>query len=381
MATHVLEQQFPWARLYSLQRPVQFDALGSVLDEIWAAHSQRRQGSNGSAEENGGGTRLIGNSRATQKIRDLAGRVAPSAATVLISGESGTGKEVVARRIHELSGRKGPFVAINCGAIPDHLLESELFGHERGAFTGAVAARKGRFEIAAGGTLFLDEIGDMPSAMQVKLLRVLQEREIERVGGTRRIPVDIRVIAATHRNLPERVETGRFREDLYYRLSVFPIDIPPLCERREDIPALLDEMAARVQRSHGISVQLADDVVATFCEYSWPGNVRELSNLVERLAVIRPNGIVAVDDLPPPFGPAQKAPQIISSQLQPAAMEVGDSLPDGGLDLKQHLVDVEKRMIESALAKCDGVVQQAARLLGVGRTTLVEKIRRYELRS
>ena len=193
----VIDQQFPWARFYELKYPVQFDDLGSLLDEIWVSHSQHKQERPAGGQKN----RLIGDSVEMQNIRSLIERVAPSMATVLVTGESGTGKEVVAQQIHELSGRSGPFVAINCGAIPDHLLESELFGHERGAFTGAVSARAGRFEMANGGTIFLDEIGDMPAGMQVKLLRVLQERVLERIGGTTTTPLDIRVIAATHRNL------------------------------------------------------------------------------------------------------------------------------------------------------------------------------------
>ncbi len=371
----MIESRYPWARVYRLTAPLKFDELGGVLDDIWSSHRQHRP-SEGCERR---ATRLVGDSSATQKIRDLVDRVAPSAATVLINGESGTGKEVVARRIHDLSGRSGPFVAINCGAIPDQLLESELFGHEKGAFTGAVAARKGRFEQATGGTLFLDEIGDMPTGMQVKLLRVLQEREVERVGGTKRIPVDIRVIAATHRNLQNRIDDGRFREDLFYRLSVFPIEIPPLRERPDDIPPLVEEMVRRVHASHGIRVMIADDVLDCLCGYAWPGNVRELANLVERLAVIRPCGTIGVHDLPWPLRPADANPAVVSATIAP--VEAGaEHLPAGGLDLRQHLAAVERQMIETALKQSDGVVKNAAKLLGMGRTTLVEKIRRHELR-
>src|SRR5690606_15686199 len=211
----MLSKAFPWARLYTLRQPVQFDELGELLEEIWAAHSPRRQPCDAHVADG-----LVGESRHIARITTLIERVATSGATVLFTGESGTGKEVVARRIHHLSGRKGQFVAINCGAIPEQLLESELFGYERGAFTGAVARRIGRFELAHGGTLFLDEIGDMPMPMQVKLLRVLQEHVIERVGGTESIEVDVRIVAATHRDLPRRIEEGLFREDLYYRLNV-----------------------------------------------------------------------------------------------------------------------------------------------------------------
>jgi sigma-54 specific flagellar transcriptional regulator A len=377
----VHENQFPWARIYSLQYPIHIDELGVVLDEIWASHSHHRSDEPGSAQTV---TRLIGESAATLQIRSLIDRVAPAMATILISGESGTGKEVVARQIHEQSGRNGAFVAINCGAIPEHLLESELFGHERGAFTGAVSARAGRFELAQGGSLFLDEIGDMPLPMQVKLLRVLQERVVERVGGNRSIPVDIRVIAATHRDLQKLIVDGTFREDLFYRLSVFPIEIPPLRDRPEDIPPLVAEMTARVRFRHGYSIYLADDAMQVLQDYSWPGNVRELANLVERLAVIKPNGLIERIDIPWPLRPAAALPEMIGSDLVVQALPAADSpppltsLPEGGVDLKKYLSEVEKSAIESALETADGVVQKAADLLGVGRTTLVEKIRRFE---
>lgn len=373
----MLDQQFPWARFYTLKYPVKFDELDTLLDEIWDSYSPHRQ-QRGPADQ---ASRLVGDSAEMRDVQGLIERVAPSMATVLITGESGTGKEVVARQIHKLSGRSGPFVAINCGAIPDNLLESELFGHERGAFTGAVAAREGRFEFAKGGTLFLDEIGDMPTAMQVSLLRVLQERVIERVGGVRSIPIDVRVITATHCNLQARIVDGRFREDLYYRLSVFPIDIPPLRDRRDDIRPLVDELAFRVWQSHGIRVQLTEAAMKVFCDYQWPGNVRELSNLIERLAVIKSNGEIQPADLPWPLRPAEETPE--TQESGPAATEIQKSsfLPDGGLDLKMHLADVERHMIVSALQKTDGVVQKAAEILGLGRTTLAEKIRRHGLRA
>jgi sigma-54 specific flagellar transcriptional regulator A len=373
----VLDQQFPWARFHALKYPVQFDDLGSLLDEIWVSHSQHRQ----DRATDGETCRLIGESAAMQNIRSLIERVATSPATVLVTGESGTGKEVVAQQIHELSGRSGPFVAINCGAIPDHLLESELFGHERGAFTGAVAARAGRFEMANGGTLFLDEIGDMPTAMQVKLLRVLQERVVERVGGSKSIPVDIRVIAATHRDLQKRIDAGQFREDLFYRLSVFPIDIPPLRDRVDDIRPLVDEIIDRVQQSHGIRLQMAESAMDALCEYQWPGNVRELANLLERLAIIRPGGEIRLADLPWPLRDAEDLPQVLSSSLAPSGGTDQASLPATGLDLKKHLVDLEKELIVAALSQSNGTVKKAADLLGMRRTTLAEKIRRHGLRQ
>ncbi|NOX67764.1 MAG: sigma-54-dependent Fis family transcriptional regulator [Gammaproteobacteria bacterium] len=373
-------EQFAWARFHELNYPIRFDELGDVLDEIWASHSHHR---NETTLENGN-SRLIGESVESIQIRSLIDRVAPSGATVLISGESGTGKEVVARRIHEQSARKGMFVAINCGAIPDNLLESELFGHERGAFTGAVSARAGRFELANGGTLFLDEIGDMPKAMQVKLLRVLQERVIERLGGTKSIPVDIRLIAATHRDLPKHIEDGNFREDLYYRLSVFPIEIPALRDRPDDIEPLVDEMIDRVRRRNGVGITLTNNALSFLTGYAWPGNVRELANLIERLAVINPNGLIDESDLPWPLKPAIEStnPTILSESLvvttRPDATSLVD-LPQEGLNLKKYLSRVEQGAIETALRDSQGVVQRAADKLGMGRTTLVEKIRRYEI--
>jgi sigma-54 dependent transcriptional regulator, flagellar regulatory protein len=373
----MLDQRFPWARFYELKHPVQFDDLGTLLDEIWVSHSHHRE--DRSADDNN--DRLIGDSAEMHNIRSLIDRVAPSMATVLVTGESGTGKEVVARRIHQLSGRSGPFVAINCGAIPDHLLESELFGHERGAFTGAVASRAGRFEIAKGGTIFLDEIGDMPAGMQVKLLRVLQERVVERIGGTSSTPVDVRVIAATHRNLSVSIEEGQFREDLYYRLSVFPIEVPPLRARVDDIRPLVDEITDRVYRSHGIRLHIAEPAMQILCKYEWPGNVRELANLIERLAIIRPVGVIQASDLPWPLRGTDAQPAVVSSTLAPVGANDQVSLPSTGLDLKKHLAMVEKELIEAALAQCKGIVQQAADLLGMGRTTLAEKIRRHGIHT
>lgn len=362
-----LERRFPWARFHSLDYPVRLDALDRVLEEIQSASRPSRRKSRHSD-----GDRFIGVSKDVNQVRRLVDQVAPSTATVLINGESGTGKEVIARQIHELSGRTGPFVAVNCGAIPEHLLESELFGHEKGAFTGAVSARPGRFEMAQGGTFFLDEIGDMPPVMQVKLLRVLEERVIERVGGNECIAVDVRMIAATHRDLPARIDDGKFREDLYYRLSVFPIEISPLRERPEDIAPLVNEFIRRLGSEQSPSLNLSDEAMQVLEAYAWPGNVRELANLIERLVVLRPNGIVTAADLPWPLADRREldTPQVLSSSV---------ALPDGGVDLREYLASIERDMIEKALADSGGVVQRAAELLGIGRTTLVEKIRRYEI--
>lgn len=367
-------EQFTWARFHELHYPVRFDELGRVLDEIWASTGQHRNDS----PDNRDHCRLVGESAESLVIRSLIDSVAPTKATVLITGESGTGKEVIARQVHEQSGRKGAFVAVNCGAIPQDLLESELFGHERGAFTGAVSSRAGRFELANGGTLFLDEIGDMPQAMQVKLLRVLQERVIERLGSATSVPIDVRLIAATHRDLPKRIGEGSFREDLYYRLSVFPIEIPPLRDRRDDIAPLVDEMIDRVRRNNGVGIRLTDDAMRSLLEYTWPGNVRELSNLVERLAVVHPNGLINESDLPWPLKP-KRSPDISDIASIASLSGTLTRLPDDGLDLKKYLSEVEQGAIETALRESEGVVQKAAKSLGIGRTTLVEKIRRYAI--
>lgn len=372
-----LKSEFPWARVHTLDCPVRLDALDGVLEEIRAAHSKLDHSTLRVEDD-----RLIGKSKDIQQIRKLIGQVAPSMATVLISGESGTGKEVIAREIHRQSGREGEFVAINCGAIPENLLESELFGHERGAFTGAVAQRAGRFEQAMGGTFFLDEIGDMPSVMQVKLLRVLEERVIERVGGSKAIPVDVRLIAATHRDLPKRIESGQFREDLYYRLSVFPIEISPLRARRNDIPLLVNAFLDRHQDKQAKQPRIDDDAMQQLQQHEWVGNVRELANFVERLIVTCGSGVVSSADLPWPLKretAIADVPQVISSRLTPVAADGSIALPDEGLDLKRYLKNVEKEMIIQALQDAQGVVQRAAKKLGIGRTTLVEKIRRLDI--
>jgi sigma-54 dependent transcriptional regulator, flagellar regulatory protein len=242
---------------------------------------------------------MVGRSDSISQVRRLIEQVSSTDASVLILGESGTGKEVVARNIHYHSSRcKGPFVPVNCGAIPAELLESELFGHEKGAFTGAISSRKGRFELADGGTLFLDEIGDMPMSMQVKLLRVLQERSFERVGGNKTIKVNVRIVAATHRNLDEMIADNTFREDLYYRLNVFPIEMPALRERSEDIPLLLQELLARMEAGGAKLIHFTPRAITSLMEHEWAGNVRELANLVERLIILYPGEMVDVNHLP-----------------------------------------------------------------------------------
>jgi sigma-54 specific flagellar transcriptional regulator A len=329
---------------------------------------------------------LVGNSRAIRQIRKMMEQVADTEATVLILGESGTGKEVVARNIHYYSSRREkPFVPINCGAIPEDLLESELFGHEKGAFTGAISARQGRFELAEGGTIFLDEIGDMPLHMQVKLLRVIQERCYERVGSNRSIKTDVRIVAATHGNLEDLIANGKFREDLYYRLNVFPIVMPNLHERAEDLPLLINELITRMEHENHGSVRLTPAAVMALSHYGWPGNVRELANLVERLSILHPNGLVDAKDLPEKFIPDkavfEEMGQIVG--LAGAAPNLDylsePRLPRDGIDLKEHLTQIEISLIQQALEEAEGVVAHAANRLHMRRTTLVEKMRKYDI--
>ena len=332
---------------------------------------------------------LVGTSRAVQLVRTMIQQVAKSDANVLILGESGTGKEVVARNLHYYSNRREKaFVPVNCGAIPADLLESELFGHEKGAFTGAISSRQGRFELAEGGTLFLDEIGDMSLNMQVKLLRVLQERTFERVGSNKSIKADVRIIAATHRNLEEAIIEGGFREDLFYRLNVFPIEMPPLRDRVEDIPLLINELIRRIEHEKRGSVRLTQGAILALCQYSWMGNVRELANLVERLAILYPFGVVDIAELPEKFqadvSSAESArlnEEIMTAQqtMPQYQLETEPRLPRGGLDLKEHLSNLEVGFIRQALDDANGVVAQAAKRLGMRRTTLVEKLRKYGL--
>ena len=328
---------------------------------------------------------LIGVSPAIQRIREVVTRLADTEVNVLITGESGTGKEVVARNLHRISGREGkPFVPVNCGAIPGELLESELFGHERGAFTGAVSTTIGRFERAHGGTLFLDEIGDMPLNMQVKLLRVLEEGSFEKVGGTRSIEADVRILTATHKNLEDMIENGAFREDLYYRINVFPIEMPPLRRRIEDVPLLLNELIRNLEAAGKGTVRFNSAAVAALRAYRWPGNVRELANLVERMAILHPHGIVGVEKLPGKIShPDQRTeamPQTPGSEAEPPATEASPAMPPiQGMDLKQYLANLEKNLIERALQDSGGVVKQAAERLRLRRTTLVEKMRRHGL--
>ena len=373
---------------------------------------------------------FIGASPAAEAIRQLIARVANSSATVLITGESGTGKELVARALHDHSDRcGGNFVPINCAAIPKDLLESELFGHRKGAFTGAMADRIGRFELAHGGTIFLDEIGDLSLDMQVKLLRVLQERSVDPVGGVKSVSVDVRVVAATHRDLEAEIEAGRFREDLYYRLNVLPLNTPALRQRTQDVPALLTHFAKYFASKGQTPITFSADFMEALKDYPWPGNVRELSNLVDRFntlfsgqklflnsvpasllpkglraiqavrssgapselsdleKVIEPNSLESMSanaDIMNPFAnPAPHVPLDLHNDVEDIIMLAQGlpSLPPEGLSLKDRLADIEKDLIIQALNRTDGNVSQTARLLNLQRTTLIEKLNKYELRQ
>ena len=398
-------------------------------------------------------TPIIGQSPATRALRQLVQTIAASSSTALVTGESGTGKELVAQALHSQGPRaEGRFVPINCGAIPRELIESELFGHRKGAFTGAVTDRIGRFELAHGGTLFLDEIGDLPMDMQVKLLRVLQERCILPVGASREVPVDVRVVAATHKNLEHEVQQGRFREDLYYRINVLPICTTPLRERSQDLAELLSFYADKHAMPGNRPVSFAADMLEMLAEYRWPGNVRELSNLVDRFSTLFPGQKIACHTVPTcmlpsglmtlqtqRLGQEQVAPWVPQTPLEPSAPLVAESVPDApafdpilhamaiasddvpadrvlpvmmarpaasasndeinaveeaiflaqgiqtlppqGISLKQHLVDIERSLIEQALSRTQGNVSRTAKLLQLQRTTLIEKINKYELRA
>jgi transcriptional regulator with PAS, ATPase and Fis domain len=310
---------------------------------------------------------LIGEHPLIQKITQLVAKVAATDVTVLIMGESGTGKELVARAVHASSLRaERPFIPVNCGAIPAELLESEMFGHERGAFTGAVGARAGMFQLANGGTIFLDEVGEMSPVLQVKLLRVLQDREVRPVGADRAFKVDVRVLAASNKDLASEVETGSFREDLFYRLQVIPIVMPPLRERRSDIPLLIRHFLEKHNRKRtGRAAEITEEAMVHLWEYDWPGNVRELENLLERLVILSEDGRIALEHLPPNIR------SFISEKKIPRP-----TLGEEGLDLNGAVEEFENRLIEEALRRTKGNKQAAARLLGLKRTTLVAKLRR-----
>ena len=370
---------------------------------------------------------FIGDSDAVRAIRGLLPVVALSSSTVLITGESGTGKEIVARSLHDMSGRSaGNFVPINCAAIPKDLIESELFGHSKGAFTGAATDRKGRFELAHNGSIFLDEIGDLSLELQVKLLRVLQERVVDPVGGAKPVSINVRVIAATHRDLEAEILAGRFREDLYYRLNVLPISTPPLREREADVPLLLNFFAQRFMAEGEKPVSFSPDFMQALRAYSWPGNVRELSNLVDRFstlyagqrlslrslpAALLPKGLAALqllanegglgdeDEAPVPEAPSWENSPVADGVVGEVSSQAYDEsnasaleqmtflseglavLPPEGLSLKNRLAEIERDLISQALSRTKGNVSQTARILNLQRTTLIEKIQKFGLRA
>ena len=345
---------------------------------------------------------ITGQSSAMVALKNMITMVAPSSTTVLVLGETGTGKEMVSQAIHHASNRKGKLVSVNCAAIPSELLESELFGHEKGAFTGADRPREGRFELASGGTLFLDEIGDMPLSLQSKLLRALEDRTIQRVGGGRDISVDFRLICATHQNLKNKVDDGSFRADLYYRINVFPLQLPSLAERKVDVPMLIEEiMATMRKRGDAADFSFDEEAIAELMRYSWPGNVRELRNVLERASVLFAGKTISADQVrenlirmkaPKPEMEAEFIWNATADLGEPPEITEDTSsrppLPHTSdyrnwfeyfddIDLRRHLQDIEITLIEAALEKHEGLVSHAADALKVRRTTLIEKMRKH----
>ncbi len=367
-------------------------------------------------------------------LRELIKTLGPSDSTVLILGESGTGKELVAKALHECSSRaKGPFIPVNCGAIPKDLLESELFGHKRGSFTGAISDRKGRFQLADKGTLFLDEIGDMSMDLQVKLLRVLQERKVDPVGSLGAIPIDVRVIAATHQNIESLIDEGRFRKDLYYRLNIMPVEVQPLAERVKDIPVLIEHFARQQAQGAKAPISISQASMELLSNYDWPGNVRELSNLIDRYTTLYAGQEVDLRSVPVSMVPAgikklmerdcigvANRTQLGNIETKPSARKLkfvkeenfrlssiktkakessildspidevqrvialaqgGQDFPDEGVELKQRLLEIETHLIREALSKAKGNVSKTARLLSLQRTTLIEKINKYGIQQ
>jgi sigma-54 specific flagellar transcriptional regulator A len=316
---------------------------------------------------------IIGRSRKMQQIFKLVRRVARSDSTLIINGESGCGKGMIARAIHGNSNRKAkPFITINCGAIPENLLESELFGHVRGAFTGATTSKTGKFELAKGGTIFLDEIGDMSPSLQVKILRVLEEKEFEQVGGIKTMAAEVRIIAATHRDLEALVKEKTFREDLYYRLNVIPVKVPSLRERKSDIPLLTSHFLDVFNNKCATDVEdISPDAMNLLKQHSWPGNVRELKNMVERIVVLKGEGVVEPQDLP----------DSIMGDMDSSAASPAIEISEDGINLNSAVTEFEKTLILESLNRTNWIKNKAAKLLHLNRTTLVEKIKRYKLQQ
>lgn len=358
---------------FYLEKPFDLEELDQIIQRGFEHYELQSKCYSGTpAVRNRSRIKMIGESPKMLALFELIEKVADSDSTVLIQGESGTGKELVAQSIHELSSRKNRnFVPVNCGAIPDELLESELFGHVKGSFTGAIANRVGRFELADKGTLFLDEIGDMKSNLQVKLLRVLQNRELEPVGASRSRKIDTRIIAATNQDLDKLVEDKVFREDLFYRLSVIPIVIPPLRERKEDIPLLIDNFIQKFNRENRRDVKGFDrEAMEALCAFEWPGNIRELENLVERMVILKGNGMVTLADLPDKY---RGKTENTSLKAVP--------LPIDGICLSSLVEEFENRLIIQALEKTGGNKKEAATLLNLKRTTFIEKLKKKKMLS
>lgn len=357
-----------------MTKPFNMDELVSLSEKALSHKKLEQENKNLKTELNRRQSfdQIIGQNETIKTVLSLVDRVADTDSTVMITGESGTGKELIARAIHNNSSRRDqPFVAINCGAIPSELLESELFGHVKGAFTGAIATRVGRFELADGGTIFLDEIGDLEPALQVKLLRVLQERSFEPVGSTKSITVDVRVIAATNKDLETLAHEGSFREDLFYRLNVIPINLPSLRDRRSDIPLLFAHFIEHFNRTKSRKLTgITTEAMESLMNYSWPGNIRELENLVERLAILKGVGQIEIHDLPVKY---RTAPSLVQESLS-------FDIPDVGMDFNTAVDQFENQLILRALEKTGWNRNQAALLLRLNRTTLVEKIKKKGLR-
>ncbi len=359
-----------------LCKPIKPDEVTILIDKALELRNLKRENKSLKKElkTRYGFENIVGSSKAMQEVFGLVEKVADTDSTVLITGESGTGKELIAHAIHYASDRKdGPFIPVNCAAIPEELLESELFGHEKGAFTHAIKTRIGRFELANKGTIFLDEIGEMSPSLQVKLLRVLQERKFERVGGVKTISVDIRVVSATNQDLEIAVKEGRFREDLFYRLNVIPIHVPPLRERRSDIPLLAKHFLKKYCSGKKRCVEgITDEALDILTRYDWPGNVRELENIMERMVILANGKMITKDDLP--YQILEKTGGV-PGQAIPSDLE----FPEDGLSLSQAVSELEKRLILKALERTGGVKNRAAKLLKMNRTTLIEKMKKLGL--
>jgi DNA-binding NtrC family response regulator len=357
-----------------ITKPFNLEELLSLVDKA-ISHKKLQQENKllrSELQRKRGFEQIIGTSDGIQSCLRLVEKVSDSDSTVLITGESGTGKELIARAIHANSSRsENPFIAINCGAIPSELLESELFGHVKGAFTGAISNRVGRFELADGGTIFLDEIGDLEPALQVKLLRVLQEKSFEPVGSAKTLQSNVRVLAATNKNLDTEVQEGKFREDLYYRLNVIPISLPALRQRKSDIPMLLSHFLESFNKSKGRDLKgFSQEAMNCLVNYAWPGNIRELENLIERLAILKGQGIIEISDLPVKY----------RSDSSSARIEQVQDIPDQGIDFNSAVDQFENQIILKALEKTNWNRNQAAMLLRLNRTTLVEKIKKKGLK-